>query len=149
MPVRQKRSILVAAPRDAVWERLTHVAEWARWHPAFSAVEAATPIVPGARFAYTYRSTRIRAEVTTLAPMEAFAFIGRARGVTAHNRWTLIARSPASCEVTVEEEMRGLVPRLFPGPFNRELGNGLEDWLASLARGLETRPGDGEREPIP
>lgn len=137
-PVAQSRSRTIPAPVSQVWERLVAIPSWPDWHPLCTQMTAPTPVQLGTRFRYANNGTRIAAEVIELVPTSTFAFVGRAWGVTARNQWRLTPIDSQHTDVCVQEEMRGLLPWLMRGPFNRGLGEGLERWLESLERSLSS-----------
>ena len=137
--IEQKRSRIVSAPIEVVWERIIRIEDWPVWHAAFSKMSIPPEARSGTQFTYTYNGTVIRAAITDIVPMSRFGFRGLAWGVKAQNLWHLAAASPNSTAVIVHEEMRGILPLLLRGPFNRRLGDGLDSWLTSLELSLKMR----------
>ncbi|HEX8875904.1 MAG: SRPBCC family protein [Planctomycetota bacterium] len=139
-PVVQARSRTIPAPANQVWERLVAISRWPDWHPLYTQMTAPThPVQLGTRFRYSNNGTRITGEVVDLVPNSSFGFVGKAWGVTARNQWRLTPIDSQRTEVSVREEMLGLLPWLLRGPFNRGLAEGLERWLESLERSLSSQ----------
>ncbi|MDX2272869.1 MAG: SRPBCC family protein [Cyanobacteriota bacterium] len=139
--VLQKRRQIISAPIEVVWDQLTRIGEWPTWYSRVRDMRFVPPLEVGKRFEYSNDGTRILAEVVELSHPHRFAVVGKAWGVTAHNEWQLIALSPTTTEVIVQEEMRGFLPWLLRGLFNRKLGEGLEFWLGSLAEWIRKNEG--------
>jgi uncharacterized protein YndB with AHSA1/START domain len=130
-PLVARHSISIPAPRPVVWELLTDIAGWPRWHAAISAAQLAGPLAAGAEFRWTSGGMAIVSTIREIVPERRFGWTGKALGTSTEHIWALEDTAFGTL-VTTEESMSGwlIYPvKLITPSF---LTDALQTWLAAL-----------------
>jgi uncharacterized protein YndB with AHSA1/START domain len=135
-PVQSAGEVTVRAPVARVWSVLARIEAWPRWQEDVTAARLLGPLGEGAEFRWKAAGIPFRSRIHTLVEGRMLGWTGRTLGVSAiHNWW--FTEADGGTTVRVEESLRGLLPSLFPGFFQRNLDAGIQKSLAELGSAAE------------
>ena len=137
-PVRCRKKIAIAASSKKVWETLTNVDHWADWQKDISRAKLSGELKPHSTFVWKSGGATIRSTLHTVEPSKKIAWTGKTLGMFAVHNWTLTEKD-GETEVSVEESLEGLIARLLKSAFNKNLENGMQNWLDLLKQECEKR----------
>lgn len=135
-PVRSEGEIEIAAPPSAVWAVLTGIDDWPRWQSDVTEARLLSALGEGAEFRWKAGGVSFRSRVHTLVAERMFGWTGKTLGASAIHNWTFTEGDGAT-KVAVEESLRGVLPRLFRGFFQKNLDQGIQKGLHELRSAAE------------
>jgi hypothetical protein len=134
-PLHARHGVLVHAPIEAVWTRVTDVAHWPDWHPAVRASIAPAALASGATFVWVNYGSRVESTVALAEAPHLFAWSDSVSTAKAIHVWRLSDAGAGDTRVEVEESMDGFLVAVFYGQV--ELDRAVTEWLADLKRSVE------------
>jgi len=88
-PARAERDIDIAAPIEVVWDVLSNVQDWPRWHDEVKSTAITGPVGPGAEFRWKPDRGTIKSRIERAEPPHHLAWTGRTFGISAIHVWRL------------------------------------------------------------
>lgn len=140
-PVVVRLQMEVAAPPERVWEVLTRVEEWPRWHPGAGFAVLAGELEPGTPLRWRMDGMRIASVLVEVDPPRRLAWTLRTLGGRGFQRWSLEALEDGGTRVWTEESWEGVAVSLLRRTLRRTLLLSREAWL----EGLGVRVGESAR----
>ena len=131
----------VEAPPERVWDVLTGVEAWSRWHPGISFAVLRGPMAPGTPLHWRGDGMRIRSVVTEVGEGRRVAWTARTLGARGFHRWTLEPQGSSSTRILSEEVWRGLPVLLLRGTLRKTLTASRTVWLERLRTRAESYRG--------
>lgn len=128
----------IDAPPGLVWHILTNIRTWPNWHPDVNKVQVSGQPGPGTRFRWSAGGARINSRIEEFVPTDSLVWSGRTFGLRAVHAWQ-VSVTPTGVRVRTEEQMTGILARLFPRFVQRALRASLERALAALKLEAEWR----------
>jgi len=126
-----RKSLLILASPEAVWQVHTDVNGWSQWQRSISAVRTLGPLAVGSSFQWKSGGLAIASTVLALEPPRRISWSGRSLGTDAIHTWILQPQDGGTL-VTTDESMAGWLVsllRLFSPGF---LDKSLDAWLHDL-----------------
>ncbi|SMO32289.1 Polyketide cyclase / dehydrase and lipid transport [Saccharicrinis carchari] len=139
-PVKAKKSIVIHADIERVWNILTHINKWSAWNADISISKMNGQIQVGQTFDWKTGGTTLHSNIHTCNPNTQFGWTGKVFGVYAIHNW-ILSETANGTKVTVEESMEGILAKLFRKSFQQTLENGMANWLESLKKECEKKTG--------
>ena len=139
-PAFAERRLLIAAPRERVWELLAGIDDWPRWHSAVSKARLEGPLQVGTAFRWKAGGMTIDSKLAVLMPPIHIAWEGKAFGLRARHGWYLY-RHPRGTIVLTAESFEGPLVHALRPLAQRMLTRTLADGLTDLRREAETASG--------
>lgn len=135
-PTVAKREIVINAPIEQVWSKLTSINEWTKWQSSITSAEIDSAPEKGASFRWTSGGIPFHSTIHTSKRLESFGWTGTTLGAQAIHNWHF-TREGDKTKVSVEESLQGLLVRLFAGYFQDNLNTGMQTSLEELRRSCE------------
>lgn len=135
-PVKSKKSILIDATPQRVWELLSDINNWNKWNTDIKYAKLNGDFAVDTTFDWNSGGTKINSTLHTITPLKEIGWIGKVYGALAINNITL-SNVNGKTEVWVEESLEGLLMRFFRGYMQRTLEEGLTNWLIQLKEAAE------------
>ena len=135
-PVKCSKSITIDASSVRVWAVMTNINNWSAWQKDISKPTLNGELKPGSTFDWNTGGAKIHSTLHTVEPFQHFGWTGKSFGMLAIHNWALTELNRQT-KVSVEESMEGLLARLFKKYFNRNLENGMQNWLNFLKKECE------------
>lgn len=132
--IKAEASIMIKAPIDVVWLRLTELKLWPDWNQAISNVKIRGRLKDGKKFEWVANGTEISSEIVVFKPIETLTWIGESSGGTAIHVWQLRPVDEFTTVVLVKESMRGFLLSWFYS--SDDLKDFLENWLKDMEKSL-------------
>jgi hypothetical protein len=138
-PIRARREIIIDAPVERVWARLSDVPSWGtNLEPGVKNITLERGVSVDGSFVRSNKGARMRATFAVVQPNTEIAWTGSAFGVKVVHRFELTPVNTNATKVVVEESMAGsLLALLFS---TRKLVNVLDLSLATLKTAAEPQP---------
>lgn len=133
-PIKAEASIMIKAPIDVVWLRLTQLKLWPNWNQAISDVKIRGRLREGKKFEWVANGTEISSEVVEYKPLETLTWIGESSGGKAIHIWQLRPVDKFTTVVLVKESMSGFLLSWFYS--SDELNGFLANWLKDMDKSL-------------
>lgn len=130
-PVKTKKTIVIDAPAEKVWNVFTNVGRWPSWQKEITAATLDTPFQPGSVIKWKTNGFSIQSELQTVEPHKIIGWAGKAFGSFAIHVWLFEERN-GKTTVTVEESMEGWLVALMQGYVQKSLHRSTEYWLQAL-----------------
>jgi len=130
----------VAASPSQVWEVLSHVEGWPRWHPGIEFVALRGPagetkvtgLEVGHRMNWRVDGFRIRSRVAQVDPGHLLELQSQMLGALGGQRWTLEPLEGGGSRIRLEEWWEGVLPFLLRWTLRRTLRVARIAWLDRL-----------------
>ena len=135
-PVKSAGSIEIDAPVDSVWEILTNINNWPAWQKDVSKAVVHGEIKKGTKFDWKAGGISFKSEIHTSVPESMFGWTGITPGASAIHNWFFESKGNGTV-VRVEESLQGVLPRLFPRYFGKNLDSGVVKNLKELKTAAE------------
>lgn len=132
--IQGEASIMIKAPIDVVWLRLTQLELWPDWNQAISKVKVRGRLKEGKKFEWVANGTEISSEVVEFKPVQTFTWIGESSGGKAIHIWQLSPVDKYTTVVLVKESMSGFLLSWFYS--SDDLKEFLENWLKDMEKSL-------------
>ena len=139
-PVVLRRERALSAPPARVWEALSRVEHWPRWHRGIRFAVLRGSVEPGAVLHWRADGMRISSLLMEVEEERRLGWTIRTLGARGYQRWSLEAVPGRGTLVRLEESWEGLMVRILARTLRRTLGASREEWL----RGLERVAGAGK-----
>ena len=130
-PAITKKEIIIDAPVEDVWNKVTSISEWVAWQSAISKVEIRSAPVKNTTFTWSSNGIDFESTIHTNNLYVSFGWIGTTFGVQAIHNWYFIA-DKSKTKVIVEESLQGLLVCLMPSYFQNKLAEGMDTNLREL-----------------
>ncbi|WP_191090255.1 SRPBCC family protein [Histidinibacterium aquaticum] len=139
-PASASATVLIRAPIDEVWNRLTDISGWPFWNKAISRVRIDGPAKYGAEFTWSTGGLRIQSTIQRFDPPYVLGWSGRAPLIKArHVYW--LADLGAMTSVKTEESFSGPLATVSPRWTKSIIQRSLHQGLAALKAACETARG--------
>lgn len=135
-PVTARQEIVIDAPVEKVWNKLTSINEWMQWQSSISAAHIEAAPRKGISFNWTSGGIPFHSTIHTHKKHESFGWTGTTWGAQAIHNWYFTPLGDKT-KVTVEESLQGLLVNLFSGYFQDNLNTGMLTSLEELQRSCE------------
>jgi len=136
-PVKTKKSIIIQASPQKVWEIMSDVSRWATWQKDITNPKIKGPFQKGNSFTWETGGLNIKSTIHQAAPYKKIGWSGPAFGSFAIHNWSFTALPGGFTQVNVEESMEGWLVKLLQGKFQTTLDISLDKWLAALKLAAE------------
>lgn len=134
-PVQNESRIVIAAPRERVWNLLASVNAWPAWEKEVESVEAPQELREGTDFVWKTNGTKIRSHIALIQKPAMLAWTGTASTAHAVHVWELQSLPDGKTLVITRESMSGfLVSTFYPSARLRQTH---ESWLQALKTAAE------------
>ncbi|MCR9155971.1 MAG: SRPBCC family protein [Rhodobacteraceae bacterium] len=133
-----RASIVISAPRDAVWALIADPETWPNWNGGVEWVGAVGHVTVGTRFEWRAGGMTIRSTVQALDAPGFIGWTGASTVISARRVWCLTAEG-ASTRVETAESFRGAYATFLPGHARRTIQSALEQGLVDLKSECEGR----------
>lgn len=135
-PVVSGGKILIDAPVETVWRRLSSIDEWPSWQSEMTEAKIQGELEVNQTFLWKASGLSFTSVLHTVDPASRIGWTGRTTGAYAVHNWTL-SKDGDKTLVVVEESLQGLFPRLFQGYFQKNLDHGVQKNLDELKKACE------------
>ena len=135
-PVFCERTVLINATPETVWKLLTDINSWPHIFKNVSCAKMNGPLHPNVTFNWKSGGIFIHSTLRVVHPEEELAWSGRAYTITAFHDWHVRAMNNGT-ELTVRENMSGLIAHLFKRLLNRSLSKDMSESLKQLKEACE------------
>jgi len=105
-PLRAKKEIQVAAPREQVWSLLTDIDRWPEWQPNVSSAKLEGDLAVGTTFRWKANELGIKSTIQELEHGRNIGWTGTSLGMKAIHLWTLKTHGNGTRIIT-EESLSG------------------------------------------
>lgn len=134
--VKAHQEIMIEAPVEKVWDRLTSIKDWDKWQSAISSVKIDSAISKNISFKWSSNGISFNSIIHTNQKNESFGWIGTTWGAQAIHNWTFI-KEESQTRVIVDESLEGLLISLFSNYFQDNLNKGMQLNLKELKDNCE------------
>jgi hypothetical protein len=131
-PVKTKKSIIIHATPQKVWEIMSQVPRWDVWQKDIKNPKMEGTFQKGSYFTWESGGLNIKSTVHCAIPYEKIGWSGPAFGSFAIHNWSFKVLPDGSTKVNVEESMEGWLVQLLSSKFQTGLDVSLDKWLAAL-----------------
>lgn len=138
-PVKCSKTITIDAPGKTVWAVLSNINNWATWQTDISKPRLNGELKPATTFDWKTGGAKIHSTLHTVEPNKELGWTGKTLGTFAIHNWTLTETNGIT-NVRVDESMEGFLAGLFKKSFNKNLENGMLNWLDLLKKECEKQP---------
>lgn len=135
-PVTMRKSILIHASAQTVWDVLTNVNAWPMWQNEIPHASLYGGLQPGSIIDWKNHGFSIRSVLQTIDPAKTLGWAGTALGSSAIHIWKLESIDGHTL-LHVEESMDGWLVKLLKNFVQRGLNRGTDHWLRALKRQAE------------
>ena len=135
-PVKCSKSITIIANSEKVWTVLADIDHWANWQTDISKSKLNGELEPETSFDWKSNGVMIHSRLHTVDPYKNLGWTGKTFGMFAIHNWTL-TESNGQTKVSVDESMNGFFAKIMKKSFNRNLENGMQNWLDLLKQECE------------
>lgn len=134
-PILATSSVLIAAPREKVWNTLVDVQRWENWHPYLKNAKLIGQFAPGAQLSY---GGMIKHHLTAgkMVPYRTIVLYGTMAGYKGITRWDLREVEQNQTHITVTESSSGFMIGILYS--NAKLEVHLQKWLMALKAETES-----------
>ncbi|MEO6392008.1 MAG: SRPBCC family protein [Pyrinomonadaceae bacterium] len=136
-PVITQDEIVIAAPVEAVWGRLTDIDTWTEWNPEIASAKLDDPLAVGSVFRWTTVGMDIASTIGELVPHQRIAWSGLAQGIMGIHVWNFTAVDGGTL-VQTEESWEGKPVRIQINLLQSALNESIRTWLENLKSVAET-----------
>jgi hypothetical protein len=130
--------VFIEAPIETVWRVLSDLEHWPAWNTSVSKIRVDGPIAAGTSFFWVGNGSKIVSRLEEVDPPRRIAWTGKLFGIRATHVWELSGKGEGT-QVHTEESFEGLVARLFRGFSRKTLAKALDQGVAALKAGAESR----------
>lgn len=135
-PVITRDEILINAPVETVWERLTNIDAWTEWNSEIASAKLDDPLAVGSVFRWTTAGMDIASTIGELVPQQRIAWSGLAQGIMGIHVWNLSSADSGTL-VQTEESWEGKPVRIQINLLQSMLNDSIRAWLETLKRTAE------------
>ncbi len=135
-PVKCSKSITINSNSQKVWDIMTNINNWATWQSDISNPRLNGELKPETTFDWKTGGAKIHSTLHTVEINKNFGWTGKTFGMFAIHNWSLIEKD-GQTQVFVDESMEGLLAKLLKKSFNKNLENGMQNWLDLLKKECE------------
>ncbi len=111
-PLFARKTIVIEAPVDIVWNVQTNIEKWPQWQPDVTAAALDEALTAGATFRWKAKGLKIVSTLHTVEPQRQIGWTGDALGMFAIHNWTFEAQNLGT-RVSTEESLSGWLVRLL------------------------------------
>lgn len=133
-----RASIVIAAPRDAVWARIADPETWPNWNHGVEWVGAVGRMTPGTKFEWRAGGMTFRSTVQALDAPSFIGWTSASTVISARHMWCLTAEG-ATTRIDTAESFRGAYATILPSHAKRAIHRALEQGLSDLKIECEGR----------
>lgn len=135
-PVITKKSILINAPINKVWQVFTDVDHWSNWQKKIPTAKINGDFKAWTTFDWKTGGLTITSTLQSVEKNKAIAWCGPAFGSFAVHTWHF-SEENGQTKVYVEESMEGWLVYTLKNQFQKTLDTSIEYWLGALKRETE------------
>lgn len=136
-PVHTRSYIEIEAPIDTVWNKLTNIPDWPSWQKAVTKTTLFGRIEEGTAFHWKAGGLSFKSKIHTSKLHKEFGWTGTTFGANAIHNWFFEQKDNKTI-VKAEECLRGILPKLFSGYFQKNLDAGVITNLEELKAAAES-----------
>ena len=115
---------------------MTDIDNWATWQTDISKPKLNGELKPETTFDWRAGGTKIHSILHTAEPFKSFGWTGKTFGMFAIHNWTIIETN-GQTKVSVDESMEGFFANILKKSFNKNMENGMQNWLDLLKQECE------------
>jgi uncharacterized membrane protein len=130
-PVITKKSIVINAPVEKVWEVFSDVNNWNNWQKEIEMPEINGAFKKGTSFHWKSNGLTITSILQAVETNKMVGWSGPAFGAFAIHTW-FFTEADGHTTIRVEESMEGWLVKLLKGTFQSSLDTSIENWLNYL-----------------
>jgi hypothetical protein len=130
-PVISRSTIMIEAKPEKIWNVLTDIDNWPRWHTEIEYAKLHGPLEASVGFTWKSGGMKINSILHTVAPFYSLGWTGKTLGINAIHNWILKAVEGGT-EVAVSESMEGLIVKIFKRKIQQTLDTSMTQWLERL-----------------
>lgn len=131
-----RHEMLIEAPIEKVWERLTSINNWIDWQSSVSYTQIDSPPEKNVSFVWVSDGISFYSTIHTNKKFESFGWIGTTWGAQAIHNWHF-TKEEDKTKVIVEESLQGLFIYIFTDYFQSNLDIGVKNNLEELRKSCE------------
>lgn len=132
-----RKTIVIEAPIDVVWNVQTDIEAWPQWQPDISAATLDGALTAGSIFRWKAKGLKIVSTLHTVEPQRQIGWTGDSLGMFAIHNWTFEAEDLGTRVIT-EESLSGWLVRLLKIFDPQFLDKSLEASLQTLKAQAES-----------
>ena len=136
-PIKADASILIAAPPQTVWRRLTDIDHWPDWQLDIHSAKLVGPLASGSTFVWR-SSVTVRSRLALVRPPSTMSWTGHALGLKAVHVWTISDQRDGRTQLRTRESMDGWPMSLLYNSAQLQASD--LAWLAALKKASEAAP---------
>ncbi len=133
-PVVIRDELEVKAPPARVWDELTSVERWARWHRGVGFAVLRGPLEPGTPLLWRVDGMRVSSILVEVEKGHRIGWTIRTLGGRGYQRWILESLPSGHTLVKLEESWNGFVVWFLRRTLRRTLERSRAEWLEGLQR---------------
>jgi len=141
-PATAAGEVLIAAPRETVWEVLSDLQNWPTWNADVASMAVQGEIEPGTEFRWKSGSASLVSLLEVVDPPREIGWTGKSMGIHAVHVFHLESRD-GQTTVRSEESFRGLIASLLRGYSRKVLQRGIDSILGAMKAEAERRAAAG------
>ena len=130
-PVITKKSIIINAPIEKIWEIFSDVDQWDTWQKEIVTPKINGVFKAGTSFDWKSNGLTITSTLQTVETNKRVVWSGPALGAFAIHTWNFTEKDGQTI-ISVEESMEGWLVKLLKGKFQSSLDTSIENWLIYL-----------------
>lgn len=131
-----RKEVLINAPIEQVWNKLTSIKDWSKWQSSISSTLIDSLPNKGIPFTWISDGISFQSIIHTNNKLESFGWTGTTWGVQAIHNWYFIGEGNKT-KVTVEESLQGLLVDILTDYFQNNLNTGMQISLNELKTSCE------------
>jgi len=130
-PVIARKEMLINAPVEQVWHKLTSIKDWTKWQSSISYTQIDSLPNKGVPFTWTSDGISFHSVIHTNNKFQGFGWTGTTWGAQAIHNWYFITEGDKT-KVIVEESLQGLLVDILTDYFQNNLNTGMQISLNEL-----------------
>ena len=135
-PVKCSKTITIIAKSEKVWLVITDIDNWSKWQTDITNAKLEGGLKPTSNFVWKTGGAKVHSTLHTVEPFKYFGWTGKTYGMYAIHNWSF-EEINGQTKVTVNESMEGFLAKVFKKSFNKNLENGMQNWLELLKKESE------------
>lgn len=135
-PLVARKEIIINAPVEQVWQKLTDFKNWPKWQKDIFKVQVSGPLKRGTKLKWLALGALISSTIHTAEENKSLGWSGITIGMRAIHNWYFESQGDTT-KVVTEESLAGILPPLIKAFQPQFLDHNLESALKSLKAAVE------------
>lgn len=133
--IKDQHSLIINAPIEKVWDKLTDIKKWPEWHPEIESISLKGNVEEGTQFIKVQNGTKINATIQLLEKPNALATTNKTGLIKGVNVWEL-EQNDDQTTLTYSSSQQGVLTVFVVN--HQKIYHEITSWLEYFQKSLES-----------